>query len=60
MQIQVEALTMFPRAPKAANEEFVTVDRVQEQAVVSGWDAYEVWRTRIKAVQTAPRTSRSG
>jgi hypothetical protein len=48
---RVDALITFPRPAKAANEEFVPV--IAEKAA-SGWDAYEVWRTRIKALQDPP------
>ena len=58
MKTRVDALTTFPRPPKAANEDFAPV--VVEK-VASGWDAYEVWRTRIKALQDPPsRTTRNG
>jgi hypothetical protein len=58
MKIRVDALTTFPRPAKAANEEFAPV--IAEKAA-SGWDAYEVWRTRIKAVQDQPiRPTRRG
>jgi len=46
MKTRVDALTTFPRPAKAANEEFLPVLREKASA---GWDAYEVWRTRIKA-----------
>ena len=48
MKTRVDALTTFPRPAKAANEEFLPV--LMEKASV-GWNAYEVWRTRIKAEQ---------
>lgn len=48
MKTRVDALTTFPRPAKAANEEFLPVLREKASA---GWDAYEVWRTRIKAEQ---------
>jgi hypothetical protein len=58
MKTRVDALTIFPRPAKAANEEFAPV--VTEKAA-SGWDAYEVWRTRIKALQDQPiRPTRPG
>jgi hypothetical protein len=58
MKTRVDALITFPRPAKAANEEFAPV--VVAEKVASGWDAYEVWRTRIKALQdplsrTTPR-----
>ena len=59
MKTRVDALITFPRPAKAANEEFVPA--VADKAV-SGWDAYEVWRTRIKALQDPPSrtTPRNG
>jgi hypothetical protein len=58
MKTRVDVLTTFPRPAKAANEEFGPV--VKEKSS-PGWDAYEVWRTRIKAFQEQPsRTTRSG
>jgi hypothetical protein len=48
MKTKVDALTTFPRPAKAANEEFLPVLREKASA---GWDAYEVWRTRIKPQQ---------
>jgi hypothetical protein len=42
------------RIPPAANEEFTGtvngLDRVERPR--SGWDPYEVWRTRVKASET--------
>jgi hypothetical protein len=58
MKTRVDALTTFPRPAKAANEDFAPV--VMEKAV-AGWDAYEVWRTRIKPLQdSAGRTPQNG
>jgi hypothetical protein len=51
MKTKVDALTTFPRPAKAANEEFAPV---VTQKAPFGWDAYEVWRTRIKAYQDHP------
>jgi len=48
MKTRVDALTTFPRPAKAANEEFVPTLR---ETASLGWNAYEVWRTRIKAEQ---------
>jgi hypothetical protein len=59
MKTRVDVLTTFPRPAKAANEEFGAV--VSKEKAASGWDAYEVWRTRIKAMQEQPsRSSRNG
>jgi hypothetical protein len=52
MKTRVDALTTFPRPGKAANEEFVATTGSRQ--VTSGWNAYEVWLTRIKAVQDRP------
>jgi hypothetical protein len=60
MKTRVDVLTTFPRPAKAANEDFAppTTDR---KVAAAGWDAYEVWRTRIKALQEQPnRTTRNG
>ena len=59
MTTRVDPLTTtFPRPATAANEEFVPF--VKEE-IASGWDAYEVWRTRIKALQEQPhRAQRIG
>ncbi len=58
MKTRVDALTRFPRPAKAANEDFAAV--VAEKATF-GWDAYEVWRTRIKPLQDPPsRNMRNG
>ena len=54
MKSKVDALTVFPRPAKAANEEFLPV---LKEASPQGWNAYEVWRTRIKAVQDQSRRS---
>ena len=47
MKTKVDALMTFPRPAKAANEEFLPV--LKEASF--GWNAYEVWRTRIKPRQ---------
>jgi hypothetical protein len=58
MKTKVDALTTFSRPAKAANEEFLPV--LKEKGS-SGWNAYEVWRTRIKAQQEKPQgTPRAG
>ncbi len=48
MKTRVDVLTTFPRPAKAANEEFVPAFNDNP---TRGWDAYEVWRTRVKAQQ---------
>jgi hypothetical protein len=48
MKTRVDALTTFPRPTKAANDDFAPVASAK---VAAGWNAYEVWRTRIKAPQ---------
>jgi hypothetical protein len=52
MKTRVDALTTFPRPLKAANEDFAPTATAHK--VTSGWDAYEVWLTRIKAMQERP------
>ena len=54
MKTRVDALTTFPRPAKAANEEFLPV---LKEKTSYGWDAYEVWRTRIRAEQRKNDTS---
>jgi hypothetical protein len=51
MKTRVDALTTFPRPAKAANEEFLPV---LKEKVSTGWNAYDVWRTRIKPLQEKP------
>ena len=55
-----EAVVRGPRAGEAANEEFV--DSPPDAPVPqpqSGWDPYEVWRTRVKdAPEPSTRNSR--
>jgi hypothetical protein len=50
-----EGLTAGPPAIRAANEEFTaTVNRLDAISYSrSGWDPYEVWRTRVKASSRA-------
>ena len=51
--IEAEGLVVDPQAlAGAANEEFLANAAVRSS---TGWDPYEVWRTRIKAVQDAGR-----
>lgn len=57
MKTNVDSLTIFHRPSKAANDEFLPV--LKERAS-PGWNAYEVWRTRIKAKQDAPKNSSRG
>ncbi len=57
MQTTSEALTTNPRALKAANEDFTGTAaevRKAEHQPASGWDPYEVWRTRVKTVEDSP------
>jgi hypothetical protein len=45
--LEVESLLVSPRPlSAAANDEFVLPEKS-----VSGWDPFEVWRTRVKAAQ---------
>jgi hypothetical protein len=59
MKTRVDALTTFPRPAKAANEDFAPSTGAHKAS--AGWDAYEVWLTRIKPLQDRPdRTTRRG
>ncbi|HEY8507186.1 MAG TPA: hypothetical protein VIL32_02450 [Steroidobacteraceae bacterium] len=53
MQTLQDHLTTYPRALKAANEDFlpapVSGQDNAERQTTAGWDPYEVWRTRVKA-----------
>ena len=49
MQSQTESAAI-PPPTEASNDEFLPR---RSQAVPSGWNAHEVWRTRIKAVHDA-------
>jgi hypothetical protein len=55
MQTKTDSLAKQPRASaSAANEEFAATTIVTEMSVrprTSGWDPYEVWRTRVKPAQ---------
>jgi hypothetical protein len=52
--LEVEGLLAAPQSlTPAANEEFAT------PAKSAGWDPFEVWRTRVKAV-VAPEAASSG
>ena len=52
--LEVDSLLANPRPlSAAANDEFVS-SSVQP---ASGWDPYEVWRTRIKAAQENPKAA---
>jgi hypothetical protein len=44
-----EGLPADPREFLAANEDFAgIVDELEPLATRSGWDPYDVWRTRVK------------
>jgi hypothetical protein len=59
MKTRVDALETLPRPPKAANDDVVPAPEAAKPS--SGWDAYEVWRTRIKAhLDQAGRPQRPG
>jgi hypothetical protein len=47
MVTQTNELAVLPYPTQAANEEFMPARIV---AASTGWDPYEIWRTRIKAV----------
>ncbi len=56
MQTKTDSLAKHPRTPaaSAANDDFGATTIVSEKVVVprtSGWDPYEVWRTRVKPTQ---------
>ena len=57
MNTQQDALTTLPRPATAANEDFQP--RLDEKTP-AGWDAFEVWRTRVKAQQEKPQPPRLG
>ena len=44
--LEVESLLVTPRPLSAANDEFVLPVKP-----TSGWDPFEVWRTRVKVAQ---------
>jgi hypothetical protein len=50
--LEVESLLVSPRPLSAANDEF---DLPAKPA--SGWDPFEVWRTRVRAT---PEDSKNG
>jgi hypothetical protein len=52
-----EGLTAVKRLTPAANEEFseATADLDANTYARSGWDPYEVWRTRVKASSRVPQ-----
>jgi len=52
-----EGLPAVKRLTPAANEEFTgTTSELDTNAYArSGWDPYEVWRTRVKASSRAPQ-----
>jgi hypothetical protein len=53
--LEVEGLMPGPESLEAAaNEEFAG----RTNSVASGWDPFEVWRTRVKAAK--PTTDESG
>lgn len=45
--LEVEGLLTAPQPLAAANEEFAR----QSQPSKTGWDPFEVWRTRVKVAQ---------
>jgi hypothetical protein len=51
-----DTLSSQLRSTSAANEDFAVGAGVEqpERPRVGGWDPYEVWRTRIKAIQDSP------
>jgi hypothetical protein len=56
MQTKIDSVAKHPRTNAAANEEFIAAAIVSDKAArpsTSGWDPYEVWRTRVKVIQDA-------
>ena len=54
MQTKTDLLAALPRPPAAANHDFPNALVGAEKSLhprVAGWDPYEVWRTRVKALQ---------
>jgi hypothetical protein len=54
MQTKTEPLTELPRPAAAANHDFAMALPSADMPArprVAGWDPYEVWRTRVKAIQ---------
>ena len=52
--LEVEGLLTAPQPPlTAANEEFAR----QPKPSASGWDPFEVWRTRVKASQEPAKSA---
>jgi hypothetical protein len=50
--LEVESLLASPQPlSAAANEEFVATSQPS-----TGWDPFEVWRTRVKAAQDSSKT----
>ena len=47
MQTHNNELAILPQPAAAANEELSSIQRKEAS---SGWNAYEIWRTRIKSV----------
>jgi hypothetical protein len=63
MKMLREIVALNTRSPEAANEEFADVQAFETlaRAPVSGWDPYEVWRTRVKdESELADRGSHTG
>jgi hypothetical protein len=54
--VEVESLLATPQpTAAAANEEFAASPQPS-----TGWDPYEVWRTRIKAAQDKSKSGGAG
>ena len=54
MQTKTDLLSALPRPAAAANHDFLNALPGAEKSVrprIAGWDPYEVWRTRVKAIQ---------
>jgi hypothetical protein len=57
-----EGLAAVYRRSPAANEEFTAMGNALDTLArpESGWDPYEVWRTRVKAASTVMQERKSG
>ena len=57
MQTKTDRLTARALPATAANGDFPNAAVSAEKSLrprVAGWDPYEVWRTRVRAIQDAP------
>lgn len=57
MQTLFKAPAASPRVREVTSDErngVIAVTESIESKLTSGWDAFEVWRTRVKTLQVAP------